>query len=132
MNIRLPATETKGLRVSNEVNLVATRSQFNAKLSSHDAAAAVGGITGDADLHSLPILFGCMRFSCYWTKQRSYWTPPRSAVHRLFANKRGLGNKVPVVDELRSVWLQRPRGKLGEQGISLDVTMSAQSGCDEI
>ena len=51
MNSREAGIEANGIRVSDEMNLVAARRQFQAELGGDNAAAAVGGITGDADLH---------------------------------------------------------------------------------
>ena len=51
MDIGLAARESERLRVSDEVDVVAARGEFNAEFGSDDSAAAVGGITGDADLH---------------------------------------------------------------------------------
>ena len=50
-DVALAAAQTKGLRVGDEVDLVTTRGQLNAQLGGDDATAAVGGITGDANLH---------------------------------------------------------------------------------
>src|SRR5271168_5442845 len=43
-----------------------------------------------------------------------------------------LSAKVPTVDELRRVWLQRPCAKLGEQRISLHVAMGSESSRDAV
>ena len=50
-DVALPAAQAKGLRVGDEVHLMAARGELDAKLGGDDAAAAVGGIAGDADLH---------------------------------------------------------------------------------
>jgi len=41
----------EGLRVGDEMHLMTCSGEFNAKLGSDNATAAVGGITRDADLH---------------------------------------------------------------------------------
>src|SRR3954447_7870596 len=43
--------QADGLRVSDEMDFVATLSELDAEFRGNDAAAAVGGITGDADFH---------------------------------------------------------------------------------
>jgi hypothetical protein len=45
------AAEAEGLRVGDEVDLVAEGGQFDAEFRGHHAGAAVGGIAGDADAH---------------------------------------------------------------------------------
>ena len=45
--------ETNWIGVGDEVDLVAAIGQFEAQFRGHDAAAAVGGITGDADVHTV-------------------------------------------------------------------------------
>ena len=52
-DVALSAAETKGLRIGDEVHLVTACCQLNAEFSGDDAAAAVSGIAGDADLHGL-------------------------------------------------------------------------------
>ena len=54
VDVVLAAVEAEGLRVGDEVDLVAARGEFDAELGGDDAAAAVGGIAGDADLHRGP------------------------------------------------------------------------------
>ena len=44
--------ETDGIGVADEVDLVAAVRQFEAELGGDDAAAAVGGVAGDADAHA--------------------------------------------------------------------------------
>ena len=41
-------------------------------------------------------------------------------------------DELPIVDELRSIWLQRPRGNFGEQGDAFHVPMSAETGRYEV
>jgi hypothetical protein len=51
VNPVLASTQTKRLRIGNEMNLVAAAGQLNSKLRGNYATAAVRGITGDADFH---------------------------------------------------------------------------------
>ena len=51
VNARHIRVEPNGVGVGDEVDFVAARGQFQAQLRGDDAAAAVGGITGDADFH---------------------------------------------------------------------------------
>ena len=48
------AVEAKGLRVGDEMHLVAARRELDAELGGDNAGAAVGGVAGDADLHKGP------------------------------------------------------------------------------
>lgn len=43
--------QAEGLRIADEVNLVAECSQFNAEFGGNDAAAAVSWIARDSDAH---------------------------------------------------------------------------------
>ena len=52
VDVFFAAVEAEGLRVGDEVNFVAAGSELDAELGGDDAGAAVGGIAGDADLHS--------------------------------------------------------------------------------
>ena len=52
MNVGLGFRQPDGLRVRDEVNVVAALRQFQAQLGGHHSAAAVGRITRDPDLHS--------------------------------------------------------------------------------
>src|SRR5438552_9139435 len=52
MNVGLLAAKANGLRVRDEMNFVAALRQFQSQLRGHNAAAAVGGIACDPDLHS--------------------------------------------------------------------------------
>jgi hypothetical protein len=52
VNIGLFAPEPDGLRVRDEMNFVTPLRQFQSEFRSHHAAAAVGGITRDPNLHS--------------------------------------------------------------------------------
>ena len=74
VDVGFAAGEAEGLRVGDEVDLVAAGGEFDAEFGGDDAAAAVGGITGDADLHRLPVLPGCSRAgrAVDWT--RACWT----------------------------------------------------------
>ncbi len=66
VDIRFASGETKRLRVGDEVDLVAARGEFDAKLGGDDSAAAVGGVTRDANLHRIP---GFASFNCpCWTR----------------------------------------------------------------
>ena len=40
--------------------------------------------------------------------------------------------EVPIVDELRGVWMQGECGDFGEQGAALDVAMGAEAGGDAV
>ena len=51
VDVGFAAGEAEGLRVGDEVDLVAARGELDAELGGDDAGAAVGGIAGDADLH---------------------------------------------------------------------------------
>ncbi len=51
VDVGLAAGEAEGLRVGDEVDLVAAGGEFDSELGGHDAGAAVGGVAGDADLH---------------------------------------------------------------------------------
>ena len=53
-DVLLAPAEAEGLRIGDEVDLMAGGGQLDAELGSDDAAAAVGGIAGDADLHKEP------------------------------------------------------------------------------
>ena len=57
MNPGKARVEANRVRVGNEVDLMAARGEFEAKLRSDDAASSVGGVTGDADLHSRRVTF---------------------------------------------------------------------------
>jgi hypothetical protein len=54
MNVGFGAGQANGLRIRNEMNVVAAASKLKAELGGDDSAAAVGWITGDADLHGSP------------------------------------------------------------------------------
>ena len=57
------------MRIGDEVHLVTAGGEFDAKLGGHDAAAAVGRIAGDADLHGLhPFAF--LKAVVDWTRRR--------------------------------------------------------------
>ena len=51
LNAVVAPAQPEGLRIGDEVNLVAQRGQFDAQFRSHHARTAVGGITRDADAH---------------------------------------------------------------------------------
>jgi hypothetical protein len=51
-NVSLAACEAEGLRVGDEVDFMTACREFNAELGGNDAGAAVGGIAGNANLHS--------------------------------------------------------------------------------
>ena len=40
--------------------------------------------------------------------------------------------EVPIVDELRGIWMQGECGDFGEQGVALDVAMGAEAGGDAV
>src|SRR5271169_6185492 len=48
--------QANGLRIGNEMNLMAAASQFQSQFGGHNSAAAVGRITGDANLHATPTI----------------------------------------------------------------------------
>ena len=50
----------------------------------------------------------------------------------IVATKILLSAKVPIVDELRGVWLQRPCRKFGEQRVPLYISMGSQPGGDAV
>ncbi len=52
MNVGFLAAQPDGLSIGDEMNLVAALGQFQTEFRSHHAAAAVGGITSDANLHA--------------------------------------------------------------------------------
>jgi len=56
VNIRLGAGQTDGLRIGDEMNLMAAAGQFQSEFGGHDTAAAVSWITGDPDLHAPPTI----------------------------------------------------------------------------
>src|SRR5258708_34857093 len=59
MNVGFLAPQADGLGVGDEMNLVAALRKFQAEFRSHNAAAAVGRITRDPNLHSaMPALSG--------------------------------------------------------------------------
>src|SRR5580698_4873622 len=51
MDVVLRAAQANGLSVGDEVNFVAALRQFQAEFGGDDAAAAVGGISGNSNLH---------------------------------------------------------------------------------
>ena len=51
MNSLFAAAEAKWLRVGDEMNVMAAIGQLDSQLRGDYAAAAIGGITGDADFH---------------------------------------------------------------------------------
>jgi hypothetical protein len=53
-DVLLAASQTEGLRISNEVDLMPGCGEFNAELGGDNTAAAVGGIAGNSDLHNVP------------------------------------------------------------------------------
>ena len=52
VNVGFLAAQPDGLGIGDEMNLVAALGQFESEFRGHHAAAAVGGITGDPNLHS--------------------------------------------------------------------------------
>jgi len=59
MNVRFGAGQTNGLRIGDEMNLMAAPGEFKSQFGGHNSAAAVGGITGDTNLHApltIPLL----------------------------------------------------------------------------
>ena len=59
------AGEPEGLRIGDEMHLVAQRGELDAQLGGDHSAAAVGRITGNADFHRGPQL-SCTQLS--WTQ----------------------------------------------------------------
>src|SRR5262249_42709866 len=51
VNMRLGLGKPDGLSVGNEMDVVSTVRQFEPQFRGHHAAASVGGIAGDPDLH---------------------------------------------------------------------------------
>ena len=75
VDVGFAAGEAEGLRVGDEVDLMAAGGEFDAEFGGDDAAAAVGGITGDADLHRLPgVLRLCAAGCNCWTRLLLYKT----------------------------------------------------------
>jgi len=54
MNVGFRSGQANGLRIGDEMNLVAAAGKLKSQFGSNDSAAAVGWITGDADLHVPP------------------------------------------------------------------------------
>jgi len=63
MNARRFRVEPDGVGISDEVDLVAAAGQFHSQLRRHDAAAAVRGIAGDADVHLASVACGLRRYN---------------------------------------------------------------------
>ena len=57
MDARIVGVHADGRGIADEMNVVATRGEFHAKLGGDDAGAAVGGIAGDADAHGKSFRF---------------------------------------------------------------------------
>jgi hypothetical protein len=57
MNPRQPRIQANGIRVGDEMDLVAARRQFQAQLRGDDAAASVRRVTGDTNLHRRSLAF---------------------------------------------------------------------------
>jgi hypothetical protein len=55
MNVRFLAAQPDGLGIGDEMNLVAALGQLQTEFRGYHAAAAVGGITGDANLHCVEV-----------------------------------------------------------------------------
>src|SRR5208337_3281821 len=54
MNVRFRPGQANGLRIGDEMNLMAAASQLKTQFGGHNSATAVGRITGDANLHATP------------------------------------------------------------------------------
>src|ERR1700704_3123751 len=68
MNIRFGASQADGLSIRNKMNFMSALGEFQTKFGGHDAAATVGGITGDPNLHSPGAAF---RWFCIrWQESR--------------------------------------------------------------
>src|SRR4029077_6854221 len=59
VNVRLYTPQADGLSVRNKMNVMSALSQFQAELCRDHAAATVGGITSDPNLHCLNICLSC-------------------------------------------------------------------------
>jgi hypothetical protein len=51
MDIGIAVLQADGLRVADEMDVVAARGEFHAKLGGDDAGTAIGGVARDADAH---------------------------------------------------------------------------------
>jgi len=56
VNVGFRPGQANGLRIGDEMNLMAPAREFEPQFSGHNAAAAVGWITGDPDLHAPPTI----------------------------------------------------------------------------
>src|SRR5215471_12751178 len=61
MNAGQARIEADGIGVGDEVHVVAAVRQFPPEFGRHDSAAAVGGVTGDADVHLASVASGVGR-----------------------------------------------------------------------
>ena len=53
MDARIVGVHADGRGIADEMNVVATRGEFHAKLGGDDAGAAVSGVAGDTDAHKV-------------------------------------------------------------------------------
>ncbi len=56
VDARSPRIQADRIRVGDEVDFVPALGQLQAQFGGHDAAAAVGGIAGDSDFHTISVL----------------------------------------------------------------------------
>ena len=68
-DIGLRGDQADGLRIRDEMDLVSTLGKFEAELSGDNAAAAVGRITGDSDLHVRGAAFSLLLSFDGWNGQ---------------------------------------------------------------
>ncbi len=138
VNIGFAAGEAEGLRVGDEVDLVAAGGEFDAEFGGDNAAAAVGGITGDADLHRLPVLPLTLVGWRLWLSLLDGNVVLLDSRLPCFGDKlagsvkNSGGAEVPIVDELRSIWMQGECGHFGEKGVAFDVAMGTEASGDAI
>ena len=66
VNVGMRTGQPDGLGIGDEVNFVAALRQFQPQLGCDHAAAAVGGITGNADFHSCPFRISTRALHIRW------------------------------------------------------------------
>jgi hypothetical protein len=114
VDVGLAAGEAEGLRGGDEVDLMAARGELDAQFGGHDAGAAVGGITGDANLHTFYFRIVGFGVGCV-----GVFDPSRLA-------------EASIVDELGRVWERQSFGQLGEESVKLDLALGAEAGGDGV
>jgi hypothetical protein len=117
-DIGFSAGEAEGLRVGDEMDVVAASGELDAEFGGDDSGAAVGGIAGDADFHEKPGL-------------KDIFVAGVGLV--LVEGPEGAyGTKVPIVDE---VWRIKMRGIQGEglkEGEAFDFAGHSEAGADGV